>query len=159
MPDYSVNIYIPQSEFWRKNRENEPYTGFVKGLEYAFMENITIGSRKSIGGDMWHNTVSVQRIDYSPEARVRSLNLKKEHIIKAIVSRNSDGTYLVNIGSKAATQYLTLSSLDDLFIDIKDMDKTSTLFVRATSYTNDNIISIPLRDFSEQYSIDCHETN
>lgn len=155
MPDYSVKIYISQSEFWRMNREDEPYIGFVEGLGYAFMENLTIGSRKSLDGDIWYNTVAVQRIDYSPEARVRSLNITAEHIIKAIVSRNSDGTYLVNMGSKAATQYLTLSSLDDLFIDIKDMDETSTLFVKATSYTNDKIITVeystPLRDFSEQY--------
>lgn len=155
MPDYSVKSYIPQSEFWRRNKDNEPYTGFVEGLGYAFIENIAIGSRRCPSGDIWHSTLPVQRIDYSPEARVRSLKVTKEHIIKAITLRNPDGTYTVYMGAKATKKYLILSSLDDLVIDIKDIDNTLTLSVKATSYTNDDILvenySIPLRDFPEQY--------
>lgn len=155
MPDYSVKQYISQSKFWRKNKENEPYTGFVVGLGYASVENIIIGSKVRPGKDTLYTTIPVQRIDYSPEAYVRSLNIKEEHIIKAITSRNSDGTYTVNMGNKAAEQYLTLSSLDDLVVNIKDICNTETLMVKATGYKKDRIIieeySIPLRDFSEQY--------
>lgn len=155
MPDYSVKQYIPQSKFWIKNKEDEPYTGFVEGLGYAMVENITIRSQKHINGDIWYNTLPVQRIDYSPEARVRSLNITEEHIRKAITSRNIDGTYTVNMGNKASEQFLILSSLNDLVIEIKDICNTLTLHVKATSYKNGNIIteeySIPLRDFSEQY--------
>lgn len=155
MPDYSVKQYIPQSKFWIKNKEDEPYTGFVEGLGYAMVENITIRSQKHLDGDIWYNTLPVQRIDYSPEARVRSLNITEEDIKKAITSRNIDGTYTVNMGYKSSKQFLKLDSLDDLVIEIKDICNTLTLRVKATSYKVDDIIieeySIPLRDFSEQY--------
>lgn len=98
MKQYSTNNYITKEEFYQLNKEKNFYTGFVVGLGYAFVEYVPITYLpKDLRINNFMLDVPVQRVDYSEESYVRSLNITSEQIKKLICTPNNDGTYDVAI--------------------------------------------------------------
>lgn len=134
-----------------------PYTGYVEGMGYAFEEKICIDkSLYKQSGNSWGHLCSLQRIDTSPEAYVRSLNLTEEHIKKAICFPNMDGTFSVNMGpAKFGNKILKVANLDNVKVLFNYDYTPATLTVKVTECQNDNYINeeytIPLKDFDVYY--------
>lgn len=149
--------YISEEHFQQLNRNNIIYVGFVEGVGYAFEEKIHINeSFRSKHGIFEDKLYSIQRIDRSPEAFVRSLHLTEEQIKKMISFPNSDGSFSVNMGPGTfRNRILKLNSLDDLIVDINYNCIPATLTVEAREWRNNDIITdqytIPLRDFDVYY--------
>lgn len=76
MKQYSTNNYITKEEFYQLNKEKNFYTGFVVGLGYAFVEYVPITYLpKDLRINNFMSDIPVQRVDYSEESYVRSLNI------------------------------------------------------------------------------------
>lgn len=158
MGKYPVNKYITQDDFARRNREGHIYTGFVIGMGYAFEEVI---SAQMLPLDMRYNSfmmsgLPVQRIDYTPEAYVRSLNITPEQIKKAICTSNGDGTYDVNLGSLVGFFHKreTIGDLSELKVDIREVADVMRVIVGV----NDQKYDIPLTEFNDKYGESFRET-
>ena len=98
MKRYPINNYITKEEFYQLNKEGDFYTGFVIGLGYAFVEYVPISYLpKDLSVNRFMSNIPVQRVDYSDESYVRSLNITSEQIKKMLYTSNGDGTYNVAI--------------------------------------------------------------
>ncbi|RJU16159.1 hypothetical protein DW039_02290 [Bacteroides sp. AF39-16AC] len=145
MKQYSTKNYITKDEFYRMNKEEEFYTGFVIGLGYAFVEDLPI---TYLPEDLRINSLmsnfSVQRVDYSDEAYVRSLNLTSEQIKKIICTSNNNGTYNVAIDF---LHHKVISDLSEVRVDFyEDGDIMKIIIeVHGESYV------FPLVDFNKRY--------
>lgn len=154
MAKYPVNRHITQDDFARRNREGHIYTGFVIGMGYAFEEIIPT---HMLPKDMRYNNfmlsgLSVQRIDYTPEAYVRSLNITSEQVKKAICTSNGNGTYEVEMG--LFYRKVTIGDLSELKVDIREVADVMKVLVEV----GDEKYDIPLTEFNNRYGESFKET-
>ena len=90
MKRYPINNYITKEEFYQLNKEGDFYTGFVIGLGYAFVEYVPISYLpKDLSVNRFMSNIPVQRVDYSDESYVRSLNITSEQIKKMLYTSNN----------------------------------------------------------------------
>lgn len=118
MKQYSINNYITKEDFYRLNKEEELYTGFVIGLGYAFVEYVsTANFPEDLRSYYFTSSIPVQRIDYSKEAYVRSLNITTEQIKESICKLRSDGTYCVALDGGHSAIVNNLSDVNVILYD------------------------------------------
>lgn len=146
MGKYPVKKYITQDRFTRLNREGKVYTGFVIGMGYAFEEIIPVHTLpKDLRYHFMMSGVPIQRIDYTPEAYVRSLKITPEQIKKAICVSNGNGTYDVEMG--LFSRKVTIGNLSELKVDIHEVADVMRVFVEV----GDKKYDIPLTEFNNRY--------
>lgn len=116
MPDKYVNTIIDRDTFLTKNVMGDFYTGFVRGAGYAFTDSIFPYFSSGSGTDSFYPIATIQRLDLSDEARVRSLGLTDETLKEKIMHRNADGTYTIAI----AGEMFNVLSPDNVYVHIDD---------------------------------------
>lgn len=157
MPEYNdrTQTIISKDDFLQMNRMGLLYTGYVEGLGYAFEEQIYLDeSLYNRNGNYFCHSKSLQRIDYSPEAYIRSLHLTEEQIKNAICFSNPDGTFSVNMGFNAfGKRIVKVSSLDDVKVLLNYNCVPATLTVKVLERINYKTeeYTIPLKDFNIHY--------
>lgn len=147
MKQYSTKNYITKEEFYRMNKGEELYTGFVIGLGYAFVEYIPIVNLpEDLRRQYFMSSIPVQRIDYSKEAYVRSLNITDEQIKESICKLRSDGTYYVAIDGGHS---MIINNLSDVKVVLFDNNGVMSVSIEVL----DTRISMSLIDFNDKYKL------
>lgn len=153
-PKYN-NKYISRELFDFYRMTKQPYEGFVIGLGYAFTQKGAIMTSFSTNynpsnpfcqGTGFFDMCTTQLLDTSPEAVVRSLNLKTEDILSFLVQPRLDGSLLVNMGND---KFLSVPS-DNTKVQFIINDDGSTLkykFEVSNIKTNEyHLVQGSLRD-------------
>lgn len=145
MKRYPINNYITKEEFYQLNKEGDFYTGFVIGLGYAFVEYVPISYLpKDLSVNRFMSNIPVQRVDYSDESYVRSLNITSEQIKKMLYTSNGDGTYNVAIDF---LHHKVIGDLSELRVDMYEEADTMKILIEV----NDERYDISLVDFNKRY--------
>jgi hypothetical protein len=152
MKQYSTNNYITKEEFYQLNKEENFYTGFVVGLGYAFVEYVPITYLpKDLRINNFMSDIPIQRVDYSEESYVRSLNITSEQIKKLICTPNNDGTYDVAIDF---LHHKVIGDLSELRVDMYEDAGTMKILIEVYGERYD----VPLVDFNKRYGQLIRET-
>ncbi len=136
MPNYKNN-YITEDQFESMQLLGLPYEGFVKGFGYVYTSEFALSPMH-----MQINATSpitpygmdqfllgtMQYVDSSQEAIVRSYNITPDDIAKRIIKAHGNNV-IINMGNN---QYMTLpKDNSDITIDITDSGISQMLSIRA----------------------------
>ncbi|GAO31490.1 hypothetical protein [Geofilum rubicundum] len=100
--------YISRADFHALQSLRIPYTGFVKGVGYAYtsfgfippahQHRVSAPTRVPYNQSYQQTTIT-QLVDTSPEAQVRSLHLQPDDLIQLLVTKRPGGGHNLNLGN------------------------------------------------------------
>jgi hypothetical protein len=118
--------YISRADFHALQSLRIPYTGFVKGLGYAYtsfgfippahQHRVSAPNRVPYNQNYQQTTIT-QLVNSSPEAQVRSLHLQPEDLIQLLVTKQPGGGHNIHLGNGRVVQ---LSADCEIIREIND---------------------------------------
>jgi hypothetical protein len=105
--------YISRADFHALQSLRIPYTGFVKGVGYAYtsfgfmppahQHRVSAPARVPYNQSYQQTTIT-QLVDSSPEAQVRSLHLQPDDLIQMLVTKRPGGGHNLHLGNGRIVQ-------------------------------------------------------
>lgn len=162
-PKYNKE-YISRELFDFYRMTKQPYEGFVIGLGYAFIQKGAMMTSFSTNynpsnpfcqGTCFFDICTAQALDTSPEAVVRSLNLKAKDFETHLVQKNHDGTFTINMGHGKVLSLPQQGTTIDIDITERGSDAMFKLLVSNVSTREFHSVECKLREyqivFNQQY--------
>lgn len=145
------NVYISPEQFEFYRSVGRSYDGFVTGMGYAYTQKgVAMTSfstpytrtRRFNQGCGFYEFVTTQLLDTSPEARMRSLNLREDDLLRLLIDPSSNGMLRVNMGNGRT-----------VILPVKE----SRVEVKIDSYGGDLMLRVfaANRSTREEYRTEC----